>query len=207
MRDGYKIKELVNFVSKEFKRVSFHGVRQELVHMQAEAVGIPLLQREVDTGKYEKTFRDALRDLKSEGIQTLVAGDIFLLDCRNWVEKICEEEGLKTVEPLWEIPSKQIVTDFVKAGFKAIVTATQAKLLNQDWLGRIVDETFMRDLERTKGIDLCGENGEYHTFVFDGPIFRKRIEIIKTEKILRDGYWFLDIQEYKLEGKGGAKKC
>ena len=201
IKNGYDVKYLLNFVSREFKRVSFHGVWHELVKLQANATGITLLQKSVKAGEYEKTFREALRDLKSKGIFTLVAGDIFLLDCRNWLEKICEEEGLKVVEPLWELPSEQILNDFIKAGFKSIVTATQAKLLDQSWIGRFIDEDFIRNLKKVKGIDLCGENGEYHTFVFDAPFFRQKIEITRKEKIRRDNYNFLDIQEYKLAKK------
>lgn len=204
MRSGYKIAYLINFISQEFKRVNFHGIWLELVQMQAEAMGTPLLQKEVAQadGSYEKAFRETLRFLKSNGITILIAGDIFLLDSQNWVEKICKEEELEVIEPLWGIPTKKVLTEFVNAGFKAVVTATQADLLNQDWVGRIVDAKFIEDLEGIKGVDLCGENGEYHTFVFDSPIFKKKIEISKTNKILRNNHWFLDIQEYKLEAKG-----
>lgn len=201
LQQGYSVAYLMNFISQEYERVSFHGVVKDLVKMQSESIGIPLLQKQVPPPRYEKyeqTFRETLGFLKLKGIKILVAGDIFLLDCRNWVENICQQEGFKVVEPLWQISSKEILSDFVKAGFKAIVTATQAKLLNQDWIGRIIDENFIQDLEKIKGIDLCGENGEYHTFVFDGPIFKKHIEILETDKIKREDYWFLDIKKYKL---------
>lgn len=204
IRGGYKIDYLMNFISQEFKRVSFHGVESELVQLQAQAMGIPLLQREVikAEGAYEKVFRESLRFLKVDGVKSIIAGDIFLLDVQNWVERICKEEGLEAVEPLWEIPSREVLTEFINAGFKAIVTATRAELLNENWIGRVIDEKFMEDLAKIEGADLCGENGEYHTFVFDGPNFEKRIEIRKTEKVLRNNHWFLDIQEYILEPKG-----
>jgi uncharacterized protein (TIGR00290 family) len=204
IKSGYKIAYLMNFVSQEFGRVSFHGVESGLVRMQAEAMGIPLLQKEVikAEGAYEKVFREGLRYLKAEGVEHVIAGDIFLLDVQNWVEKICEEEGLKAVEPLWGVPSKDILTGFVDLGFKAVVTATKAELLGESWIGRIVDGSFIDDLEKVGGIDLCGENGEYHTFVFDGPIFNKRIGIRRTKKVLRNSHWFLDIGEYVLEPKG-----
>ena len=200
IQGGYDVKYLLNFVSSEFNRVSFHGTWHELVKLQADAAGIPLLQKPVNTGEYEKTFREALRDLKSKGIFTLIGGDIFLLDCRNWVEKVCEEEGLKAVEPLWDIPSEKIIRDFIKNDFKSIVTATQASLLDESWIGRIIDEDFVKDITKLK-IDPCGENGEYHTFVFDAPFFRQKIEITRSSKIRRGEYNFLDIQEYKSVNK------
>jgi len=198
IKNGYKIKHLMNFVSQEFQRVSFHGVPRKFVGIQADALEIELLQKEVPTGKYEQVFRETLRFLKSQGTLTLVAGDIFLLDCKNWVEEICKDEGLKLVEPLWEKPSKEILSDFINSGFKAVVTATQAKLMGKEWVGRLIDEGFIRDLEKLGNIDLCGENGEYHTFVFDGPIFKNQINIGNPEKVMINDYWFLDIQ--------GAKK-
>jgi len=201
IKEGYKIKYLLNFISEEFKRVSFHGTHRKLVEKQAESIGVKLLQREVPKDLYEKTFRESLRYLKSQGIFTLIAGDIYLLDCKNWVERVCDEEGLKVVEPLWERKSKDVLTEFVDSGFKAIVTATQAKLLDKSWIGRVIDKDFIQDLEKKQGIDLCGENGEYHTFIFDGPIFKKKIEILKTNKIQIGNYNFLDIQEYKFKGK------
>lgn len=205
MQLGYNVTYLMNFISEEFKRVSFHGVKSELVKMQAESLGIPLLQKAVPPPRYERyeqTFRETLNVLKLRGIKTLVAGDIFLLDCRNWVENVCEEEGFKVIEPLWNRKSKDILTEFISLGFKAIVTATQAKLLDESWVGRQVDREFMQDLEKKKGVDLCGENGEFHTFVFDGPIFKERIEILELGKVLRDGYWFLDIKNCTLVPKG-----
>lgn len=206
MKNGYKVRYLLNFISQEFKRVSFHGVWHELVGLQSQALAIPLLQKEVPTGQYEKTFRQSLRNLKSEGITTLIAGDIFLLDCRNWVEDVCKEEGFKVIEPLWGISSKEILKEFVKTGFKATVTATDAKSLNEDWVGRVIDKQFIEDLEKLKTIDLCGEHGEYHTFVFDGPFFKQKIEIQEAKKIFRENYWFLDIQKYKLSEKQENEK-
>lgn len=209
IQQGFKVSYLMNFISQEYKRVSFHGVWHELVKMQAHSVGIKLLQREVPPPRYEKyeqTFRETLIHLKSDGIKTLVCGDIFLLDCRNWVEEKAKEVGFDVIEPLWNIDSKEILKEFISLGFKAIVTATQAKLLDESWVGREINLKFIEDLEKKGGIDLCGENGEYHTFVFDGPIFKKPIEILKTEKILRDGYWFLDIKEYRLSKLKENKK-
>jgi uncharacterized protein (TIGR00290 family) len=169
--------------------------------MQAEALNIKLVQKEVPKGGYEKTFREAIRFAKSKGISNLIAGDIFLLDCRNWVEKVCYKEGFKVVEPLWQIPSEKILLDFINVGFKAVVTSIQADLLDQSWVGRLIDRKFIEDLKKVKGVDLCGERGEYHTFVYDGPIFKRSIQLLKTSKLYKEGYWFLDIKEYKLKEK------
>lgn len=204
---GFNISYIMNFISQEFQRVSFHGVVKQLVKMQVEAIGCELIQTEVATGngEYEKTFRQTLRLLKTKGINTLICGDIFLLDCRNWVEMMCEKEGMKAVEPLWMRPSKEILKEFIDSGFKAIVTATQDSILGKEWVGREVNHVFLDDLEKAGGVDICGENGEYHTFVFDGPIFKKKIEISQSQKVKIGDYWFLDIKKYDLISKGGEK--
>jgi uncharacterized protein (TIGR00290 family) len=106
--------------------------------------------------------------------------------------------------PLWGLSQEKILTDFIGSGFEAIVVVTKADLLGEEWLGRKIDLDFARDLDelgRTKGITLCGEAGEYHTFVTNGPLFNQRLEILVTKKVLKDGYWFLDILECELQAK------
>jgi uncharacterized protein (TIGR00290 family) len=201
LQDGYKIKYLFNFISAEYKRVSFHGAKSELVKLQSESIGIPLLQRETSRTNYEEIFRKTLRELKERKINQIVRGDIHLLDLQDWVETICQSESIKVISPIWQNPTEGLLREFITRGFKAVITSTQDGKLNQDWLGRIIDEKFISDLKATENVDLCGENGEYHSFVFDGPIFKKGVKILKTDKILRDGYWFLDIQDYRLEEK------
>jgi uncharacterized protein (TIGR00290 family) len=204
MQDGYKILYLLNTISKEYKRVRFHGLKDTLVQAQSEALGIPLLQKETTGENYEQEFKDIIKTVIPKGIEGVVFGDIFL-HMREWADKVCADLKIQSIEPLCDHGSEEILLDFIDSGFEAIVVATQANLLDEKWLGRKLDKSFLKDLKSLKNIDVCGENGEYHTLVIDGPIFKKRIDISKTEKILRDGYWFLDIQEYKLTERGNQK--
>ena len=205
MQDGYKISYLLNTISKEYKRVRFHGFKETLVQAQSEALNIPLLQKETTGESYEQEFKDIIKTVIPEGIAGVVFGDIFL-HMREWADKVCADLKIKSIESLCGRNSEEILLDFIDSGFEAIVVATQANLLDERWLGRKLDRSFLKDIKKLKNIDVCGENGEYHTLVINGPIFKKRIEISKTEKVLRDGYWFLDIQEYKLIEKSDNEK-
>lgn len=196
--DGYEISYLFNTVSVEFKRVRFHGTEAELIRRQAQAIGIPLLQIETSPNGYEQEFKEGVRSLIPNGINGMVFGDIHLLHCREWAERICKELCIQAIEPLWGQNPEEILLDFIESGFEAIVISTQANLLDEEWLGRKLDKDFLQDIRKHRRIDACGENGEYHTLVTNGPMFRQRIEILESQKILRDGYWFLDIRKYQV---------
>jgi diphthine-ammonia ligase len=194
---GYKISHLVNFISQEFKRVSFHGTEARLIQLQSQAIGIPLFQKETTRDGYEQEFKEAVRSLLPSGIKGMVFGDIYLQEHRDWVERVCGDLGIEAVEPLWNKSTEEILTDFIDAGFEAIIVSAQAKLIDADWIGRRVDRSFMEYL-KAKNIDLCGENGEYHTLVVNGPLFKRRIEVTESKTINRDNYWFLDTVKYRL---------
>jgi len=202
IKDGYQIRHLLNFISREYKRSYFHGIKAELLRAQADALGFSLVQKEVtaDLKKYEEEFKEAVNKLKAKGLKKIVFGDIYLLDHFNWVKRVCSELGVEAIEPLWNIPTDKVLRDFIEAGFKAVVVSAQAKVLGEEFIGRVVDDSLLEDLQKRK-ICPCGENGEFHTLVVDGPIFKKKIEITKSKPILREGfakYWFLDIQKYKI---------
>ncbi len=197
LNEGYEISHLVNFISQEFKRVSFHGTESRLIQMQSRAIDIPLFQKETTPDGYEKEFKEAVRSLLPQGIEGMVFGDIYLDEHREWVERVCGELGIEAIEPLWGGSTENILTDFIDAGFEAIVVGAQARLIDQEWLGRRVDGDFMNYL-KSKNIDLCGENGEYHTLVVNGPLFKRRIEVTESRTIKRDNYWFLDTLKYRL---------
>ena len=203
IRDGYDVKYLLNFISKEFKRVSFHGIKDDLLKLQAQAIGIELFQKEITPNGYEREFIEAVSCLRDKGIKALVCGDIHLAGCKEWVENTCKKAGVSSVEPLWGFKPIDLTNEFINSGFQTIIVSTQAKLLGKEWIGRKVDKKFVRDLQNKGGIDICGENGEFHTFVIDGPLFKKRVESLKTDIVLINGYWFLDVQEYKLVDKKG----
>jgi len=194
---GYDISHLLNFISKEYQRVSFHGTEAKLIQLQAEAIGIPLVQKETTWDGYEQEFKDAVKSLIPDGITGMVFGDLYLQEHRDWVERVCRELDIEAVEPLWKHGTEKILIEFIDAGFEATIVSAKAELLDEKWIGQQVDREFLSYL-KDSNIDLCGENGEYHTFVTDGPIFRKRIKITKSRPVIRDGYWLLDTLEYSL---------
>ena len=198
-REGYDISYLFNTISREFKRVRFHGIEGRLIQTQAKVMGIPILQVETTPDRYEQEFKEALRRLLPRGISGIVFGDIHLQHCLEWAEKICGELGLRLVEPLWGRNPEEILLEFIDSGFEAIIVSAQANLLGEEWIGRKLDMEFLKDLRAYKHIDLCGENGEYHTLVVDGPLFKKKIKILESRKVKIEGYWFLDIIDYGVE--------
>ena len=199
-QQGYQIKYLLNFISKEFKRCCFHGIEAPLIKLQAELIGIPLVQKEVtaDMQKYEEEFKEAVEALKSEGINKMVFGDIFLLDRINWLERVSKEIGIMPIVPLWNKKPENIIEEFIDLGFKALVVSCQADKFGKDFIGRYIDKKMVAEL-KSRNICPAGENGEFHTLVVDGPIFKKPIKIGKSAAIIKEGfwkYWFLDIREY-----------
>ncbi len=200
MRQGYNVKYLLNFISKEHKRCCFHGVEAKLLKLQADLIGIPLVQKEVtaDMKEYEKEFKEAVSSLKQEGITRMVFGDIYLDEHKDWVERVCNDVGVRPIEPLWNIPTETLINEFVDFGFKAVVVSCQADKFGKDFVGREVNKFFLEEL-KSRNICPCGENGEFHTLVVDGPIFKRGIKILQSEPVLKEGfwkYWFLDIKEY-----------
>lgn len=204
----YKVVCLLNFISEEFNRVHFHGATASLLRFQARALNLAILQKKTSRKNYEKKFLETLRLLKRKGIEAAVFGNIYLQEHKEWIEKMCKKVGLVSIEPLWRRNRKKLLREFVDAGFKTCVTSTQGNLLGKEWLGRVIDRKFINDLAKVKNVDICGENGEYHTFVFDGPIFKKRIKIAYGVKIKRDNHWFLDIKNMrqKIEHKFNVRK-
>ena len=197
---GYDVKYLLNFISRESRRGCFHGIESGLLKLQAELLDMPIVQKETtaDMQKYEEEFKEAVSGLKPEGINTMVFGDIYLDEHKDWVERVCAEIGIKPLEPLWNNPPLKVMQEFIEAGFKAMVVSAQADKFNSDFVGRIVDKELIDELNARK-ICPCGENGEFHTLVIDGPIFKRGIRILESEPILKEGFWkhwFLDIKKY-----------
>lgn len=202
MNLGYDVKYLLNFISREHKRCCFHGIEAKLLKLQTELIGIPLVQKEVspDMKEYEKEFKQAVSELKAEGMERIVFGDVYLDEHKNWVERVCNELGIEPIEPLWGMAPERIVGEFIDLGFKAIVVSAQSKFFGKELMGRAVDRDLLAELKERQ-ICPCGENGEFHTFVIDGPIFKKKIEITKSQAVLKKGFWehwFLDIRDHRL---------
>lgn len=194
---GYEISHLVNFISKDFDRVSFHGTEAKLIQLQSQAIGIPLLQKETTWDRYEQEFKEAVRSLIPSGVEGMVFGDIYFQEHKDWVERVCSELGIEAIEPLWGKSTEEILSSFIDDGFQAVIVSAQSELIDEAWVGRRVGKAFMDYLKR-KSIEVCGENGEYHTLVTDGPIFSRRIQLIDTRTIIREKYWLLDTVKYEL---------
>ena len=201
IESGYQVRYLLNFISKEYKRCCFHGIKASLLNLQAELIGIPLIQREVsaDMEKYETEFKAAVSEIKTKEIQGMVFGDVYLEEHRNWVERVCKDLEILPIQPLWNHTPFRVLEEFIDLGFKAIVVSCKADMFSKDFIGRVIEKDLIRELQM-RNICPCGENGEFHTFVIDGPMFRRKIEILESEPILKEGFWrhwFLDIRRYK----------
>ena len=197
MRQGYQVTYLVNFITQGHRRVSFHGTDTKLIQLQSQAIGIPLLQKETTWNRYEQEFKEAVRSLVPKGIKGMVFGDIYLQEHLDWVERVCGDIGIEAVEPLWGRDTKEIGADFIDSGFEAVIVSAKSDLIDQEWMGRNVDRDFVNYLNE-RDIDPCGENGEYHTLVVNGPIFKSRIEIEQSKVVQRNSHWLLDISQYRL---------
>lgn len=181
----FEIGKLLTTINTEVGRISMHGLRQELLEQQAGSIGLPLhkvkLNGEVSMQEYSDIMKAECEQLVNEGFTHSIFGDIFLEDLKVYREKQLEEIGLKGVFPLWKKDTSKLMQDFLKAGFKAIVVCTNSKVLDNSFCGRIIDLEFLEDLP--EAVDPCGENGEFHTFVFDGPNFERPVNFSLGEKV------------------------
>jgi len=206
LQNGLEVSCLLNFITKD-GRCASHGLNSKLIAAQSQVIGIPIIQKEVTWDVYEEEFKTAARKLKEGGVDGIVFGDIDISEHLDWVVRVCNEVGILYMEPLWHLNRKQILEEFINAGFKAIVINIKAEIFGVEWLGRVVDETFIEDLQKLQShhtFDICGEFGEYHTFVIDGPIFKKRINLLNSKKVLREDHdkrWILEVFSYSLEDK------
>jgi uncharacterized protein (TIGR00290 family) len=183
----YDISYLLTTISKQYNRISQHGVRTELLEQQTNSIGIPLyklIMPEFPTMEaYNVMMKQTLAKFKNEDISVSIFGDIFLEDLRKYREEKLAEAGFTAVFPLWKMDTKKLVHEFIDLGFKAVIVCVDEKKLDKSFAGREIDESFLNDLP--KDVDPCGENGEFHSFVYDGPIFKKHIEFTKGEIVYR----------------------
>ncbi|MDO9566153.1 MAG: diphthine--ammonia ligase [Candidatus Desulfaltia sp.] len=201
MKD-FHVTHLLNMVAENGETTRSHGIRTSVLRLQAEAMDLAIVQPRSSWETYEVEFKKALFGLKDQGIEAGIFGDIDLEEHREWVERVSRESGMEAILPLWgEKNRENLIKELIETGFKAIVVATKKDVLGPEWLGRMIDYDFVLDISKIKGVDISGEGGEYHTFVLSGPIFKKRINILKSEKITRDKRCFLDILECELAEK------
>ncbi|MBF9252654.1 diphthine--ammonia ligase [Pontibacter sp. 172403-2] len=181
----YSIKYLLTTLSESSQRVSMHGVRQELLEQQAQSIGLPLKQvllpQDASMSAYNQLMEKTMRPLQEQGITHAIFGDINLQDLREYREKQLAQVHMKAVFPLWGQPTGELVREFIALGFKAVVVCVNGRLLDASFAGRALDEAFLQDLPA--GVDPAGENGEFHTFVYDGPVFTSPVKFTVGEKV------------------------
>lgn len=203
VQQGHKVMNLLTMMMSESKS-NFHMIPVGILDAQAKALGVPLIKKTTTPETYEHDFKALLKQCKDRGAEGLVTGDIYEVAGHEegWLGRICREVGLTPVKPLWMGDTKQIFQDYLKTGFKATVVRTKLSLLGVDWLGRVLDSKFYDDISKLGNVDPCGEGGEYHTVVTDGPTFKEKIELTETEKHKLDGgYGYLEIKKYKVTPK------
>ncbi len=187
-QQGIPIEALVTTINSLTDRIPMHGVPRSLLQQQASSAGLPLYMIEApptpNMKEYETLIRFSNQQLKKKGFTHVVSGDLFLEDLRNYRDALYGSDDLQTLYPLWKIDTKDLMHSFLAEGFRAIVVSINTAFLNQSFCGRLLDSTFIDDLPGDA--DVCGENGEFHSFVFDGPIFRKPIEFQKGKIFYQD---------------------
>jgi uncharacterized protein (TIGR00290 family) len=184
LKQGYSIDSLITVVRHD-QSVSVHGVSQDLLRAQAHALGLPLIEVEVNEAQsYEVAVSAALREQAERGIRKIAYGDLYLKDIKQWRERFHEPLGLKCIYPIWQTDTTELAQRFIHSGYKAIVVCVDTKRLGIEFTGRDYDQAFLDDLPA--GIDPCGENGEFHTFVYDAPEFSAAIALNRATPILRE---------------------
>ncbi len=195
-RQGVEIAGLVTTVNEAFDRVAMHGVRRVLVEAQARAAGLPLwavpLPWPCSNAEYETRMRALIARAVAEGIEEMAFGDLFLEDVRQYRERQLAGTGLRPVFPMWQVPTGRLALEMIAAGLRARIVCVNPRALEASFAGREFDAALLRDLP--PGVDPCGENGEFHTFVYDAPVFRRPVPVESGPVCERDGFVFADLQ-------------
>jgi len=190
---GAKPAFLLTIIGEDGLRSRSHGLRKDVLEAQATAMGIPLLIRCASWTEYEPVFIDALYEIRRQGVKYGVFGDIDFPPHLEWEEKVCAKTGMTAYLPLWEGDRLELLHEFLSLGYKAVIVTVNEKKLDRKFLGRMIDRKIIKEF-RKLGIDPCGENGEYHTLVVDGPVFSSPLPF-KTGAITEhSGYCSLDVQ-------------
>lgn len=194
-RQDYEVVTLLTTLSGEYDRVSMHGVRRVLLEQQARSLGLPLEQVILSKGasneEYEAKIQATLSKLQKLGISCVAFGDIFLQELRKYREDNLAKIGMKAIFPIWGKDTRELVQSFISLGFQSIVTCVDGKVLSKAFAGRMIDASFLTELP--PNIDPCGENGEFHSFAFAGPIFKKSISLTIGQVVFRDSLYFCDL--------------
>jgi uncharacterized protein (TIGR00290 family) len=192
----YNVVSLLTTICEQYGRISHHGVRVELLKQQAAAIGIHLHeiylhQANCSIEDYDAAMEKVMLEYKEKGVLTVAFGDIFLQDLREYRERNLAKVGMKAIFPIWHRDTTEIIRTFIDLGFKAYLTCVDGGMLGREFAGRPIDADLIRDLP--DGVDPCGENGEFHSYVYDGPIFRRPVDLCVGEVVLRDARYFADL--------------
>ena len=191
----YEILSLLTTVTEDYDRISMHGVRSTLLQQQAQSLGLPLkrvlISKNDSIEEYESKMEITLAKFQQDGVSSVVFGDIFLEGIRKYREEKLSRIGMTGIFPLWKRGSAALARSFIDLGFKAVVTCIDPKVLDETFIGRLIDERFLAELPTN--VDPNGENGEFHSFVFEGPIFKERVRYNIGEAVLRDSFYFCDL--------------
>ena len=194
-RDDLNIVSLLTTVTEGYERISMHGVRRELLWRQAACIGLPLhevmIPPQCVNPIYEARMEEALRTFAAQGVRRVAFGDIFLEDLRSYRERNLARIGMTAIFPIWKRDTWELAAEFCARGFRAVTVCVDGKVLDRSFAGRELSEEFFRDLPPQA--DPCGENGEFHTFVYDGPIFKQPVRCASGEIVERDGFYFCDL--------------
>ena len=189
---GYEIISLLTTFTKDYDRVSLHGTRRILLERQAESIGLPLhkifIPKKASSEEYEQKMKKSLVKFQESGVSEVIFGDIFLEDLRKFREEKLSQVGMRAAFPIWKKDTRKLAHQFVELGFKAIVTCVDTKILANKFAGRTIDEQLLAELP--PAVDSCGENGEFHSFVSEGPIFRETIPYKLGKAVLRENRFF-----------------
>lgn len=192
-RQGLDVAYLLNIFEGSSGRVRFHGVRSELITDQAESLGITLLQAHTHPDDYETVFCNLLRLLREHGVTGIIFGNIHLADIRAWFQERTHQYGLEHIEPLWGDEPENLVNEFIERGYQSRIVGIDLARAQPSWLSSNFDRTFVETLQAAPNVDLCGERGEYHSFAYDGPLFRWPVAFHVGDEHELDGHRFVDL--------------
>lgn len=204
LRSGnYEVVALLTTVTRDYDRISMHGVRRALLKQQAESLGLKLeevfITKDASNAEYESSMGKVLSKYKELGVSSVVFGDIFLEDLRKYREEKLSQLNMHAIFPIWKAETNELARRFMGAGFKAVTTCVDTNVLGKEFVGREINEDFLSELPG--GVNPCGENGEFHSFVYDGPLFKKPIAFSLGEKVLRENrFYYCDLVEVYDQG-------
>ncbi|MGL5637240.1 MAG: diphthine--ammonia ligase [Bacteroidales bacterium] len=185
---------LVNFCDANTLRSRSHGLDASLIKAQAEAMGLQIIQEPLSTGSYEYHFKEVVSRLKKKGVEAGVFGDIYLREHRDWIERVCRDCAIDAVFPLWGQPTNDLMEGFIAADYKTLIVSVRAEERFRDLPGQILNQALYKTLKSMDGVDPCGENGEYHSFVVDGPLFLRPVTYETGEVYEADNHYFLPVK-------------